>query len=69
MGKQTSPETKGDEMTTQESTEKLAKEMVEFYREEFPGEGPDWDSDWWTACKNWDEDEFSEFLTECKRIW
>ena len=56
-------------MTKHTGIEKLAKEMVALYRSEFPGEGPDWESDWWSGFRNWEDGEFSAFMAECKRIW
>lgn len=52
-----------------EETKKLAEEMVALYRSEFPGEAPDWESDWWSGFRNWEDGEFAAFLAECKRIW
>ena len=52
-----------------EGIKKLAEEVVALYRSEFPGEGPDWESDWWSGFRNWEDGEFAAFLAECKRIW
>ena len=52
-----------------EEIKKIAEEMVALYRSEFPGEGPDWESDWWSGFRCWKDGEFSAFLAECKRIW
>ena len=50
---------------------KLAAATVACYRDEFPGQAPDWSSDWWTEA--WSIDghpgEFADYLAACKSAW
>jgi hypothetical protein len=62
------PKTQEREMSSEE-IKKIAEEMVALYRSEFPGEGPDWKSDWWSGFRNWEDGEFSAFLAACKATW
>ena len=56
-------------MRTEKALKEMAKSYVACYKDEFPGEGPDWDSDWWCSNECWDDDEFAIFLEECKKVW
>lgn len=60
-------------MATKQTLTALARATVRQYREDFPGDGPDWASGWWTAayesdCANspitWDA-----YLAACKAAW
>ena len=53
----------------------MARATVACYQSEFPGDGPDWTSDWWVEAWRIDTDnqadapEFSAYLDACKAAW
>ena len=51
--------------------EPFATATVECYRDDFPGAGPDWDSDWWSEA--WAIDRYPgtypEYLAACQKVW